>query len=112
MTGAFYGIGGWTEATGLVARLFGVHLLFTGAANLVVMQSTDRELQRRFGAANCVLSALGAIACGLTALRPGIGATLWAAVAIYVFFAAAWGSVDFNEAVPYEDDSDMPPEMR
>jgi hypothetical protein len=109
MTGAFYGIGGWTEGTGLVARLFGVHLLYTGAANLAVMHSTDRALQRRFSGMFCALSAMSAVVCALTALRPGISPTLWSAVAIYVFFTAAWASIAFQEAVEIDDDGSEPP---
>ena len=112
MTGAFYGIGGWTEGTGVVARLFGLHLLFTGAASLAVMQSAEIALQRRFSIMFCVLSALGAIAYALTALRPGVGPTLWATVAIYVFFAAAWGSLGLKLVDVDDDDPDLPPEMR
>lgn len=92
---SYYGITGWNPGTTLIARLYGVGLLYAASASFAARESTDPRLQRAFGMTFAVVSALGAIASLLSVLSGGSNALMWSTVAIFgfyaiVFFLAGW----------------------
>jgi hypothetical protein len=96
MTGQLYEMSGWTSATTLVGRLFGIQLLYAAAANLAVMHTDDLAVQRRFATLFCVLSVVATVVSALGAMEPGNSPRLWTTVALYGFFIFAWGWVAFG----------------
>ncbi len=93
---AQYGISGWNAGTLVIARLFGVVLLFIAAAALAVRDTTDARIQKSFSTGFALVTAV-AMVVALHAVTTGALNSLgWSTVAIYAFFTAAWGSVAFR----------------
>ena len=93
VTSAMYGISGWNPGTTGIGRLFGTELLYVAAALFAVREVTDPKIQRRFAIGFGLASAL-AVAILIQAIVAGAAnAMTWLSVAIYAFFAVAWGSV-------------------
>ena len=89
---SLYGITGWNPGTTAVAKLFGIELLYVAGASFAVMGCTDVRVQRRIALAFALVSAIAAVLSIQTILSGAASAFHWSTVALYIFFAVAWGS--------------------
>lgn len=97
-TAAQYGISGWNPGTLVVARLFGIALLFTSAATLAVRDTTDAGIQRRVSTGFALASAVATAAAVHDVTTGAVNNMGWSTVAIYGAFTAAWVSVALRRA--------------
>jgi hypothetical protein len=91
MAGGIYGITQWSSGTVAVGRLYGAAFLFLALLSFVVRDFSDTQVQTRLGQAffaNCLLA--GGL-CAHAGITGAMNPLIWSGVAIYVFFAAAWG---------------------
>jgi len=88
---SLYGIAGWSPGQLLIARLFGIELLYVTGALYAVRNLADRSTQRTFAMALGAPSVLGALATAQAVLAGATNALSWSTVLIYAFFAVAWG---------------------
>jgi hypothetical protein len=90
-TAAQYGIVQWSEGQLFIARLFGSALLFVSVATFALRDLADPAIQRSFAAGFALVNLLSA-ALSVHAVTSGATNPLtWSTVAIYAFFAVAWG---------------------
>lgn len=90
---AMYGISGWNPGTTGIGRLFGTELLYVAAALFAVRDVTDPRIQRRFALGFGLASVLAVALLVQSIFAGASNAWTWSSVAIYVFFALAWGAV-------------------
>jgi hypothetical protein len=88
---SLYGISGWSPGQLLIARLFGLELLYVTGALYAVRDIADRSVQRVFATALGAASVLGALVTAQAVLAGATNALSWSTVVIYAFFAGAWG---------------------
>ena len=88
---SLYGITGWSAGQLLIARLFGIELLYVTGALYAVRNIEDRSIQRAFATGLGAASVLGAVATAQAVLAGATNALSWSTVLIYAFFALAWG---------------------
>lgn len=90
---AQYGISGWNAGTLTVARLFGIALLFTGAAALAVRGTTDARIQKAMSTGFALVSAVATVASLQAVTSGAVNGMGWSTVAIYGAFTAAWATL-------------------
>ena len=90
-TPAMYEISGWNPGTTTIARLFGVELLYMTGALIAVRGTTDPAVQRRFATMFCLGSLVATVLLVQAAVSGAVGPMMWSSVALYGFFAIAWG---------------------
>ena len=95
--GAQYGISGWNPSTLVVARLFGIALLYSGAAALAVRHTRDTRVQKGISTGFAVASILATSASIHAVTSGAVNAMGWSTVAIYGVFTLAWASVAFRK---------------
>ena len=93
VTSAMYGISGWNPGTTGIGRLFGTELLYAAAALFAVRDVTDPKIQRRFSIGFGLASALATAILIQSIVAGAANAMAWSSVAIYAFFALAWGLI-------------------
>src|SRR5262245_18028127 len=95
-TASLYGLTGWNAGTTVIARLFGVSLLFLGAVDAAIRSITDVELQRRVAKYLAGANLLGVVISAHGAATGAGNAMLWTVVAIYLLFLLAWANIAFR----------------
>lgn len=90
LVSSYYGISGWNPGTILIARLYGVGLLYTASASFAVKGTTDAVVQRTLGFAFAAVSAIGAVLAFLSVSSGGSNALMWSTVAIFAFYTVVW----------------------
>jgi hypothetical protein len=91
MAGEIYGVTGWNPGTVAVGRLYGVMFLFVTLISFSVREFSDHAVQTKLARAFFVYCLLAGGMCAFAAISGAMNPLIWSGVAIYVFFAAAWG---------------------
>ena len=87
---SYYGIGGWNPGTTLVARFYGVGLLYTASAAFAVKDTSDLRIQRAFGIGFAVVSVIGVVLSLLSVTSGGSNGLMWSTVVIFAFYAVVF----------------------